>query len=79
MRMIMIVATLAAFVVGAATAFAGTDVNLNIGINAGKHAPAPPTPAVVVVKPAPLIVKKDNGKHLGHYKEKGKKHKKHED
>ena len=78
MRMIMIVATLAAFV-GTATAFAETDVNLNIGINAGKRAPAPPAPTVVVVKPAPLIVKKDNGKHLGHYKEKGKKHKKHDD
>ena len=79
MRKIMMVATLAALVVGTATAFAGTDVNLNIGINAGKRAPAPPAPTVVVVQPAPLIVKKDNGKHLGHYKEKGKKHKKHDD
>ena len=78
MRMIMIVATLAAFVVGTATAFAGTDVNLNIGINAGKRAPAPPAPSVVVVKPAPLTIKKDNGKHLGQNKEKGKKHKKHD-
>ena len=63
---------------------AGVDVNVNVrgGLPAppAPRLPAPPPPPGL---PAPSVqvvkVKKDNGKHLGHYKEKkGKKHGKRE-
>jgi hypothetical protein len=64
-------------------ALAGVDANVNIGIrtpappnvNVRIGAPAPPQPRVTVIEQ-----KGDNGKHLGHYKKKGKKkHGKHKD
>jgi len=65
----------------ASFAFAGTNVDVHVGV------PAPPTPQVRVQVGAPpppsgvIVVEKerkgDRGKHLGHYKEKGKKKKKH--
>jgi hypothetical protein len=61
-------------------AFAGVDANVNIGIgtpspnvNVRIGTPAP-QPRVTVIEQ-----KGDNGKHLGHYKKKGKKKHKHKD
>ena len=73
MRISIIIAVLAALCTAAGSAVAGVDVNVNVrgGI------PAPPPPPGLPVPPPPpgVKVKKDQGKHLGQYKEhKGKKH-----
>ena len=81
MKKLICGATAAVFALSG-VALAGIDTNVNIGIRAPAPpnvnvrigAPAPPQPRVTVVEQ-----KGDNGKHLGHYKKKGKKHGKHKD
>ncbi len=80
MRNILLAAAIAGFALASpGLVTAGSDVNLNLGVNIGKPAPPPPPPSVVVVKQETVVVKGDNGKHRGHYKEKGKKGKNHKD
>ena len=80
MKKIFLCTLVAGVFVAGNTAIAGVDVGVGVNVRAGLPAPPPlPVPVVVAAPPpVPVVVvpKGDNGRHLGHYKHKGK-HKKH--
>ncbi len=75
MRKTLLLAVLAGSLASAGISSAGVDV----GINVRAGLPVPPPVIVAAPPPVPVVVvpKGDHGKHLGHYKCKGKckKHK----
>ncbi len=80
MRRILLFAVLTGMLAAEGTAFAQVDVG--VGINVGVPAPPPPPVPVAVVPaapPAPVVVvpRGDRGRHLGHYKHKGWRHRHH--
>lgn len=78
-KMVLFAAAGLCFLTATQSANAGVDLNVHVGT--GIPVPPPPPVMVVPAPPPPYVVVRDGdrGRHLGHYKHKGKykKHKGH--